>query len=95
MTDLVQMIDSTRFNLPAPTSWIPYTKGEDVPTGCVLVALVSQEIEEGEILRSPVICDFNAELKTFIDADQRAIEAMGTVTDYHVLHFPDGELLYI
>ena len=92
--ELVRKTGSTNFNSPKATSWIPYTKGDTVPTGRILIALLEQPDEEveGGVARSPVSCEFYEGLNTFLDNDFVVLELTGTVTHYHILHWPDGEL---
>lgn len=85
--------DNSNFSLPIPTHWIEYNSGDEVISNCELVALVQEETKQGETTHSPVICDYNEELKIFVAANCRAVEVEGIVTHYHVLHYPSGELI--
>lgn len=92
---LTSIVDSSPFRLPIPTTWIEYIPGDEVPKGVLLLVILVQQTEEGDTLLSPVLCEYNAKINAFIDVDGVAIEAEATVSHYHVVHFPNGEVLNI
>ena len=94
MTSKLKTIDNSNFSLPTATSWIEYTRGDDVPPGTLLIACVRQGDEEYSE-DNYTLCDFSEELKTFTDHDNRAIEAMGTVLRYHILHDESGQVIKV
>lgn len=89
------------FNLPTPTRWIEIEKGADgfivePPSGLILVLLTSTlDEEDGSVVIAPVIGEYSAKVRAFLDADGVAIEHFTTVTHYHVLHEPNLQPLQL
>lgn len=94
MTSKPTTIDSSNFSLPTATSWVEYSRGDDVPPGTLLIACVRQGDEE-DYEDNYTLCVFSEELRTFTDHENRAIEAMGTVLRYHILHDESGQVIKV
>lgn len=91
MTSNLKLIDSSNFSLPTATSWIEYTRGDDVPPGVVLLAHVIQ----GEYHDYYTICDYHPTLKVFLNSDGEAVEAEDTIARYHIVHDKDGQVVTV
>lgn len=84
---------STRSNSnPTPTFWIEKTP-DGIPPAGVLLWLYgtrdSDEYESGVFIISGFYSD---KLGLFLNSENIAIEEDSTVTHYHIVHTPDGDI---
>lgn len=88
------------FSLPIPTHWIEIERGPEgflvePPGDMILVILVVQTDEDGNVMTSPAVGEYSKKVKAFIDHEGVALEHYGMVSHYHILHNVKGDPMYL